>query len=112
VQGVIEYPNQDLYAFGGKTKITSAMDEASMDLDQSATKGLQYFDGVRPETAAPKHVDKEFHERVNDYTKNISQGIFSPGLVLEQYSENIKEKEPGYQTLTTMKRSASAGRHR
>jgi hypothetical protein len=112
VQGVIEYPNQDIYAFGGKTKITSAMDEASIDLDQTATHGLQYFDSVRPETAAPKQVDKEYHEHVNDYTKNISQGIFSPGLVLSQYAENIREKEPGYQTMTTMKRSSSAGRSR
>ena len=82
VQGVIDYKNQDLYSFGGKSHIRKAYGEASLDLKDAACKGNYYFENKgRPESVMV--VEKEYHERVNDYTKNISQGIFFPSLTVE-----------------------------
>ena len=111
VQGVIDYKNQDLYSFGGRTRIQSAMPNAEADLNNSASGGCSYFEVVKG-IQQPDGYEKEYHEEVNDYQKNISDGIFSPGLSLEQYRENRREENPAYNTINSLKRSSSAGRVR
>ena len=71
VQGVIDYKNQDLYSFGGKRPITRAYREASNDLNDVACQGKYYFETVKSKEKN-KVYEKEYHEEVNDYTKNIS----------------------------------------
>jgi len=106
-QGVIEYPNQDLYSFGGKTRIQTAAKQAELSVHEQASNGFNYFQTVKGDTNMPVEVNKEYHEEVNDYQKNISNAIFSPGLSLGQYVANIQETEPAY---TSMKRAQSVGR--
>lgn len=109
-QGVIEYPNQDLYSFGGKTRIHTAAKEAELPLDEQASNGFNYFQSAKGDTNIPVGVDKEYHEQVNDYQKNISNGIFSPGLSIEQYIVNRQERDPAYISMSSMKRAQSVGR--
>ena len=87
------------------------MPQAEADLNDSASGGHSYFEVVRG-VEQPAGYEKEYHEEVNDYQKNISDGIFSPGLSLEQYRENRREAEPAYSTINSLKRSSSAGRVR
>lgn len=47
VQGVLEYRNRDLYSFGGRTRIQSAMPQADIDLNDSASRGHSYFEVVK-----------------------------------------------------------------
>ena len=106
VQGVIDYKNQDLYSFGGKRPITRAYREASNDLNDVACQGKYYFETVKSKDK-DKVYDKEYHEEVNDYTKNISQAIFFPSMSLEQY-----KALQGQEYQSPAKRSQSAGRLR
>lgn len=78
-QGVVDYPNHDIYNYGGRTPIRSKAKEASFDLSETASHGYNYYKTVKG-YEPPAHVDKEYHEKVNDYTKNISNAIFSPGI--------------------------------
>ena len=54
--------------------------------------------------------EKEYHEEVNDYTKNISQGIFSQGLTKGQYVVNRRERDPYYRPITQVKKDTKFSR--
>jgi len=58
------------------------MPQAEGNLDDSASRGHSYFEVVKG-IEQPDAYDKDYHEEVNDYQKNVSDGIFSPGLSLE-----------------------------
>lgn len=107
VQGVLNYKNKDLYAYGGKSRIDSAYKEANIDLDGTASDGFHYYEHVRGNEHQPKVYEKEYHEEVNDYTKNISQGIFSQGLTRGQYIVNRREKDPYYRPVTVANKDTS-----
>lgn len=82
-----------------------------MDLAETASHGYHYYDTLRSQKEQNKDYNKEYHEEVNDYTKNISQGIFSPGLSIEQYTAMRQKEDPRFQTaVVNMKRAQSVGR--
>lgn len=83
IQNLIDYPNKDVYSFGGKTKMGASyhhknaytgLIEPDSGFYRTTNKWTQSVDDG-------ELIDKELHEKVNDYTKNISQPIFSPGMV-------------------------------
>ena len=43
VQGVLNYPNHDLYGYGGISPIQSSYPAADIDLDECASNGFHYF---------------------------------------------------------------------
>jgi hypothetical protein len=69
---VINYRNHDLYSYGGKSHINSAFPEANLDLDDSASKGNQYYQTVMGDKPDDPKYEKYYHEEVNDYQKNVS----------------------------------------
>ena len=66
VYSVVKSPNKSLYRFGGTTKIAAAVAPGSKQHQSEQLPG--------------DNVGQVQIVRVNDYTKNISQTIFSPGL--------------------------------
>lgn len=80
------FKNKDGYSFGGKTKF------GDMTHHKNAYTGLvelnpSYY--VSKDNKWSKSIDesklkvyREYNQKVNDYTKNISQTIFSPGLTI------------------------------
>jgi hypothetical protein len=83
IQNLIDHPNRDVYSYGGKTKMGNAyhhknsytgLIEPDSGFYRTTNKWTQSVDDGQV-------IQKEHHEKVNDYTKNISQTIFSPGQI-------------------------------
>jgi hypothetical protein len=79
---VVDYPTREIYSYGGRTPVRKAYGEAAFDLNETASNGYKYFSDAKGGSEAPNHDDKDYHEQVNDYPKNISDAIFSPGLTM------------------------------
>ena len=107
IQGVLNYKNHDLYSYGGKSHISKAFGEANLDLNDAASENHHYYESVRGAEKEPRVYEKEYHEEVNDYTKNLSQGVFSPGLTRSQYIVNRREKEPHYRPSVEVPRTTN-----
>lgn len=90
--------NRDGYSFGGKTKF------GTLHHHQNAYSGLVdpnpgYYQSTNKWTksideSSSQCIHREYNQHVNDYTKNISQSIFSPGLVKSKPA-NRQTKTPG-----------------
>lgn len=76
--------NKDGYSFGGKTKFgnmyhhTSAYTGFVDPAGASCASNKRFSKSIDEGTASI--YNREYNQKVNDYTKNISQEIFSPGL--------------------------------
>lgn len=84
VQGVLDYKNKGVYSYGGKTKIggrlhhkkaNSGFDDLNQNYLDTMNKWSQSIDSASPT------IERDYNQRVNDYSKNVSQTIFNPGLV-------------------------------
>ncbi len=42
-QGILNYPNKDVYSYGGKSRINSAYSQVNEDLDDVASRGYSYY---------------------------------------------------------------------
>lgn len=98
--------NKDGYSFGGKTKL------GNMYHHKNAYTGLADFNNAscmsnnkfwKSTSWDPTKVYREYNQKVNDYTKNISQGIFSPGLTKQ--SVHSKSMVKYTRRLTGQRRS-------
>lgn len=110
-QGIINYPNRDVYSYGGKSRIKSAYSNVNSDLDEVASKGYSYYNTLIGRKNNQNVYQKDYHENVNDYQKNISQSIFSPGNTLPQYTQTIRDTfNPNY--TPQLKSRAKSAAHR
>lgn len=104
------FKNKDGYSFGGKTKF------GDMSHHKNAYTGMvelnpSYY--VSRDNKWSKSIDdskmrihREYNQKVNDYTKNISQTIFSPGLTIPaDYSKYNKTPNKHRGKLMQQRRS-------
>jgi hypothetical protein len=84
-QDVIDYKNRDVYSFGGKTKIKKKYHHINAD------EGLHEYNPIFSKTGSKwtqsvdrsqKVIYREYNQQVNDYSKNVSDNIFSPGYIM------------------------------
>lgn len=84
IQEIIDYKNKGVYSYGGRSNIGSGFQHKNAydalagynpDFSQTFNKWTRSMDG------SSQIIEREYNQKVNDYTKNISQSIFSPGLV-------------------------------
>ena len=99
IQNIIDYKNRDVYRFGGKTRIGSAhhhrdaqrnMSEYEQNFYQTNNKWTQSTD-LRSNT-----IVKDKHVQVNDYSKNVSQAIFNPGMIHSSSKRSFLSKTPAH----------------
>lgn len=85
IQSIIDHKNRDVYSFGGKTRIgqryhhknvEEALHEYDPMFSKTGNKWTQSVDNTQ------KIIYRNYNHRVNDYSKNVSDNIFSPGQVL------------------------------
>ncbi len=108
VQNVIDHRNRGVYSYGGKTKIGGrfhhknahhALVDYEPSFTRTATRWNQSVD------CAKTKISKELHYKVNDYQKNISQNIFSPGKTIEKTPKKIVGSSKARRRLTGQRRS-------
>ena len=78
--------NRDGYSFGGKTKFGDMYHHKNAYTGMTELSPSYY---ISKDNKWSKSIDesnmkvyREYNQKVNDYTKNISQSIFSPGLTV------------------------------
>lgn len=94
IQGIIDYKNRGVYSYGGKSKIgsqphhnqSSEYDCYDPMITQFSNKWSQSVDGTA------QIIEKDYHTRVNDYSKNVSQPIFNPGLGVRSSTAGRKQR--------------------
>jgi len=108
VQNIIDHKNRGVYSYGGKTKIGSrfhhknthhALVDYEPDFSRTANRWNKSVD------ASKILIDKEFHNQVNDYHKNISSTIFSPGQTLDFDVKKNKTPSKNQRRLIGSRRS-------
>lgn len=72
--------NQTFYSFGGRTPLSNSMNKRPQ-MNQTFTSIAESL--KRENMNGVNVIHKEPLVNVQDYTKNISQSIFSPGLVVK-----------------------------
>lgn len=83
------------------------------DLDEVASKGYSYYNTLLGKKNNEYVYQKDYHENVNDYQKNISQSIFTPGNTLPQYTQTIRDSfNPNYTPLLKNRAKSAAHRRR
>ena len=109
-QGRLSQNNKDGYNFGGKTKY------GSLSHHQSAYKGYVdsspwYFNNSNKWTKTndepSQKVYREYSQKVNDYTKNISQSIFSPGYIGKSSASKHQSSSGKYNRILSGQRRST-----
>lgn len=77
---IIDYKNQDIYSFGGTTHINKAYTTTKKSPLGQMDAGDEFYFGTYLKKPETNIIYRNEAERVNDYTKNISQNIFNPGI--------------------------------
>ena len=104
--------NRDGYSFGGKTRFGDLHHHKNAYTGMTELNPAYY---VSKNSKWSKSIDesalkvnREYNQKVNDYTKNISQSIFSPGLTVNGgFSKN--SKTPGKYRGKLMQQRRSIG---
>lgn len=104
IQNVIDYKNKSVYGYGGKTNITNRWNHqnshhALVDYSPGFHTTSKWNQSV---DSAPRVIERDYNHKVNDYSKNVSQTIFTPGLGAHSYKKRTTYT-PGKQSRRNMK---------
>lgn len=97
IQNIIDYKNKDVYRFGGKTQIGAPSHHKTAQNTMSEFERDYYK--TTSNWANVNHsqtIARDAHVMVNDYSKNVSQPIFNPGMVAKHASKrSYVSRTPG-----------------
>lgn len=108
VQDVLDHKNRGVYSYGGNTKIGARFhhknaNHALVDYEPTFSRTANRW--TKSVDSSKQPITKELHHRVNDYQKNISQSIFSPGMTIENKARKVASAKKNTRRIGGQRRS-------